>query len=94
MIVNVRLAEPLRSKAGARLVKLSLPSSSSSLKTVMAELIKQVPALAPDLAHPAEYLDANYTAFQNIRVVRFADQEQVQFKDGDELSIFLPLVGG
>ncbi|MCL5026481.1 MAG: MoaD/ThiS family protein [Chloroflexi bacterium] len=94
MTVTVRLSEPLRSKAGARQVRLVLPVEHASLAQVLDELARQCPAIAADLRQPADALDANYTIFHNVRVVHFAEQGNIQLRDGDELSIFLPMVGG
>jgi hypothetical protein len=61
---------------------------------VLSELSRQCPGLADELDKTASLVDANYCAFHNIRMVQFVDADKEAFHDGDELSIYLPLVGG
>ena len=95
MKLTVLLTEPLWRRVGSKRVVVELDDNERpTLQALFGELVRQYPALGPDLERPVDELDSNYSLFVNDKLVNFSQRQQVELKDGDEVAILLPLAGG
>ena len=94
MKVTFILTEPIRSKVGAKRVEVELADESGTVDDAFAELALRYPSLEEDLGRGSDELDANYSLFVNSRLITFDKRRETPVKDGDEISILLPMAGG
>jgi molybdopterin converting factor small subunit len=91
MKVLVKLGEPIWRVVGVRRLILELEGSEKTLADVLDELMRLYPDLEEELHGEA---DVPYSLFLGDALVRLADVGKAKVKDGDKLSILLPIGGG
>ena len=94
MRLKVMLTEPIWRKVGAKRFEIELPGEKASVQEAFRELVRRYPALGEDLNVDADLLDSNYSLFLNDHMMRFAERDKAEVRDGDEIAIFMPMAGG
>lgn len=96
MQVTVRVGDPLWRKLGRRRLVVDCKANEVSAAQVLAQLAAAYPEAAadilPDGTSVAERLP--YHLFVNHRKVPWDQADRVWLRDGDELVLFLVVVGG
>jgi molybdopterin converting factor small subunit len=91
MKVIVKLSEPIWRVVGVRRLILELEGSEQTVADVLDELMRLYPGFEEELHGEA---DVPYSLFLRDALVRLADVGKTKVKDGDTLSILLPIGGG
>ena len=99
MKITFKLGEPLWRAAGKREVAGELGPSEreglaapASVDAALNALAAAYPQMAQEL-HGAQ-AEFYYSLFVNDRLVVFAQRDKTLLKEGDTISLFLPLAGG
>ncbi len=91
MKITFKLGEPLWRAAGKREVAVEL-AAPASVDAALNALAAAYPKMAQEL-HGAQS-EFYYSLFVNDRLVVFAQRDKTLLKEGDTISLFLPLAGG
>jgi molybdopterin converting factor small subunit len=94
MRVSFKLGEPLATRVGQRLVTLETELSAATVGDALAALAERYPDVGQELRLGSRDSDFYYSLFLNDRLVPFANRDRAALKDGDVISILLPLAGG
>jgi hypothetical protein len=96
MRITVKLGEPLWRKVGQRRLELELPGEQASAAQALAALAARYPGIRdevlPDGSSAQERLP--YHLFVNHHKIPWGQAGQVMLRDGDQLVLFLIVVGG
>jgi len=93
MRITFKLGEPLWRTVGKREVAVDVPPSAT-VGHALTALATTYPAAGQELHSRDGQADFYYSLFVNDRLVPFANKDQVTVKDGDVITILLPLAGG
>jgi molybdopterin converting factor small subunit len=89
--VTVRLAAPLRQRAGGR---AALPVAGRTVGEVLAALVAEHPGLRPRLRSPTGGLRPHILVFVNAQDVRAREGEDTPLSPGDDVFILPAVEGG
>ena len=93
MRVTFKLGEPLWRSVGKREVAVEA-AAPATVGDALVALGAAYPQAGEELQGRGGRSDFYYSLFVNDRLVLFAQKDQAQVKDGDTISILLPLAGG
>src|SRR5512137_1824923 len=97
MRVSFKLGEPLWRSVGAREATLEVGAPEAASATVgqaLDALAAAYPEAGKELRLGSKDSDFYYSLFVNDRLALFSKREAFTLKNGDEVSILLPLAGG
>jgi molybdopterin converting factor small subunit len=97
MQVRFKLGEPLARAVGLRQTSVetvTAPSGAVTVGDALSALVAAYPQAARELRLGTNESDFYYTLFVNDRLVLFANRDQTPLREGDVISVFLPLAGG
>jgi sulfur-carrier protein len=96
MKVTVKMGAPLSQVVGEAKTSLSMPEGAT-----LADLLDALRARYPDFEAGLQgkglrgtLAQMPYTLFVNARLVSFEDAASTPLRDGDRISLFLPVAGG
>jgi molybdopterin converting factor small subunit len=93
MRVSLKLGDPLWRAVGKRELTLDLPDGSS-VDDALGALASSYPDAGKEMRLGTTESDFYYSLFVNDRLVLFANRQKSPLRDGDVISVLLPLAGG
>jgi molybdopterin converting factor small subunit len=93
MEIHIQLDEPAWRMAGKRKLSVCLDAETGTIADVIGELTKRFAGLDAELrGQTGDFIP--YSLFLNDEIIRWADVESAQVKEGDRLRVILPIAGG
>lgn len=93
MLVKLKLGQPLWRSAGARVVVVEV-APPVTVGAALAALAATYPQTGRELRLGTDRTDFYYSLFVNDRLVLSADKDSATLREGDVVSVLLPLAGG
>jgi len=96
MRITVKFGDPLWRKFGARRLEVSIDQGSVTAADVLARLAEQYPAAGADILPDGQSAQERlpYHLFVNHRKIPWDQSDKTFLQDGDQVVLFLIVVGG
>lgn len=93
MHISLKFGDPLWRTVGQRQLNLDLPDGAT-VGDALTALASAYPEAGKEMRLGTTESDFYYSLFVNDRLVIFANRQTSPLKDGDVISVLLPLAGG